>query len=97
MASLARRGSCIAFQTPIGIERELAEKTLVYVPLTDKRLPADRLMVVRRQGPQGEACHRCLSGTGRWPLGNSAKCTKIVHGLWTLIFFFAQRPHDRNV
>jgi hypothetical protein len=50
MASLARRGSCIAFQTPIGIERDLAEKSLAYVPLTDKRLPSDRLMVVRRQG-----------------------------------------------
>lgn len=50
MASLARRGSCIAFQTPIGIEQELANRTLVWVPLTDKRLPLDRLKVVRRQG-----------------------------------------------
>ncbi len=32
MASLARRGSCIAFQTVIGIERELASGALVYVP-----------------------------------------------------------------
>jgi len=50
MASLARRGSCIAFQTPIGIEQELASGTLVWVPLTDKKLPLDRLKLVRRQG-----------------------------------------------
>jgi DNA-binding transcriptional LysR family regulator len=50
MASLARRGSCIAFQTPIGIEQELAGGELVWIPLTDKRLPVDRLNVVRRQG-----------------------------------------------
>lgn len=41
MASLARRGSCIAFQTPIGIEQELQTGTLVWIPLTDKRLPLD--------------------------------------------------------
>lgn len=50
MASLARHGSCIAFQTPIGIERELATGELVWIALTDKRLPLDRLQVVRRQG-----------------------------------------------
>ncbi len=50
MASLARRGSCIAFQTVIGIERELASGALVYVPLADKRLPLDRLKVVARRG-----------------------------------------------
>ena len=50
MASLARRGSCIAFQTPIGIERELANGELVWIALTDKRLPLDRLKVVCRQG-----------------------------------------------
>lgn len=53
MASLARRGSCIAFQTPIGIEQELKAETLVFVPLTDRRLPADRLMIVRRPGRTG--------------------------------------------
>ncbi|MBI2720445.1 MAG: LysR family transcriptional regulator [Rhizobiales bacterium] len=53
MASLARRGSCIAFQTVIGIEQDIAAGTLVFVPLSDKRLPADRLMVVRRQGQKG--------------------------------------------
>jgi DNA-binding transcriptional LysR family regulator len=50
MAALARRGSCIAFQTPIGIEQELAARELVWRPLVDRRLPADRLMVVRRPG-----------------------------------------------
>ena len=50
MASLARRGSCIAFQTPIGIEQELVTGELVWIPLADKRLPLDRLKIVRRQG-----------------------------------------------
>ncbi len=50
MASLARRGSCIAFQTPIGIEQELAAGTLVWIPLTGKRLPLDRLNLVCRAG-----------------------------------------------
>ena len=50
MASLASRGSCIAFQTVIGIERELAAGTLVFVPLSDKRLPVDRLRLVARPG-----------------------------------------------
>lgn len=53
MASLARRGSCIAFQTVIGIEQELAGGTLVFVPLTDKRLPVDRLRLLARQGASG--------------------------------------------
>ena len=50
MASLARRGRCIAFQTPIGIEQELAAGTLVFKPLSDKRLPLDRLKLVGREG-----------------------------------------------
>ncbi|WP_421695860.1 LysR family transcriptional regulator [Aestuariivirga sp.] len=50
MASLARRGSCIAFQTVIGIEQELGTGKLVFVPLTDKRLPVDRLLLVARAG-----------------------------------------------
>lgn len=53
MASLARRGGCIAFQTPIGIEQELADRTLRWIALADKRLPVDRLSVVRRQGIKG--------------------------------------------
>ena len=53
MASLARRGSCIAFQTVIGIEQELAAGTLRFVPLSDKRLPVDRLRIVARHGAGG--------------------------------------------
>ncbi len=49
MASLARRGSCIAFQTAIGIEQELGAGTLVFVPLSDKRLPVDRFRLVARK------------------------------------------------
>ena len=50
MASLARRGSCIAFQTVIGIEQELAAGTLLFVPLSDKRLALDRLRLLARSG-----------------------------------------------
>jgi DNA-binding transcriptional LysR family regulator len=53
MATLARRGSCIAFQTRIGIEDDLAKGRLVFVPLAERRLPPDRLMVVRRSGQVG--------------------------------------------
>jgi DNA-binding transcriptional LysR family regulator len=48
MASLARQGRCIAFQTRIGIEDDLKTRKLVFIPLTDRALPADRLMIVRR-------------------------------------------------
>ncbi len=53
MATLAQRQGCIAFQTPIGIERETAEGKLVFIPLTDRRLPPDRLMLISRQGRVG--------------------------------------------
>jgi DNA-binding transcriptional LysR family regulator len=49
MASLARRGACIAFQTQIGIELEIRSGHLVFKPLTDRRLPLDHLKLVRRQ------------------------------------------------
>ncbi len=65
MAALARQGSCIAFQTPIGIELELAGGQLVWIELADKRLPPDRLTVVCRQGtaarPAVEAFARLVS------------------------------------
>lgn len=51
MAAMARRGRCIAFQTTIGIEQELAEGTLVFVPLANRRVPPDRLTIVHRPGP----------------------------------------------
>lgn len=50
MAALARRGRCIAFQTAIGIEQEIADGTLVFVPLANRRMPADRLTIVHRPG-----------------------------------------------
>ncbi|MCA0431860.1 MAG: LysR family transcriptional regulator [Proteobacteria bacterium] len=50
MAALARRGRCIAFQPSIGIEQEIAAGTVVHVPLSDRRLGTDRLVVIRRQG-----------------------------------------------
>lgn len=53
MASLAKRGQCIAFQTEIGIEQDVAAGSLVFIPLSDRMLAADRLMVVRRPGQTG--------------------------------------------
>ncbi len=53
MAALARRGRCIAFQTPIGIEQEIAEGSLVFVPLANRRIPPDRLTIVQRPGSGG--------------------------------------------
>jgi hypothetical protein len=53
MASLAHRGSCIAFQTSIGIEQEIASGRIIFVPLADRGMPVDRLMVVRRAGKVG--------------------------------------------
>lgn len=50
MAALARRGRCIAFQTRIGIEQEIADGSLVFVPLANRRIPADRLTIVHRRG-----------------------------------------------
>lgn len=50
MSALARRGRCIAFQTTMGIEQELAAKTLVLVSLSDPLLPVDRFTIVRPLG-----------------------------------------------
>ena len=50
MASLARRGVCIAFQTTIGIEQDLEDGTLRFIPLADRPLPPDRMMLVHRPG-----------------------------------------------
>lgn len=50
MAALARRGRCIAFQTAIGIEQEIADGTLAFLPLANRRIPADRLTIVHRPG-----------------------------------------------
>jgi DNA-binding transcriptional LysR family regulator len=46
MRALAREEQVIGFQTRIGCEEELANGTLVFKPLADKPLQADRLCVV---------------------------------------------------
>lgn len=48
MASLARQGGYVAFQTRIGIEDDLARGALTFLPLVDE-LPADELMLVRQK------------------------------------------------
>jgi DNA-binding transcriptional LysR family regulator len=48
MASLVREGRCIAFQSRIGIEDDMRAGRLVFIPLADRGLPADRMMIVRR-------------------------------------------------
>lgn len=50
MAALARQGRCVAFQTEIGIEQQLAAGELKLLPLTDEALPPDRFMLVRQAG-----------------------------------------------
>jgi DNA-binding transcriptional LysR family regulator len=48
MATLALQGRFIAFQTRLGIARQLADGSLAFVPLADAGLPVDRLAVVTR-------------------------------------------------
>jgi DNA-binding transcriptional LysR family regulator len=50
MSALALRGRCIAFQTAIGIEKELSAKSLVLIPLSDPLLPLDRFTIVEPAG-----------------------------------------------
>jgi DNA-binding transcriptional LysR family regulator len=50
MATLARMGICIAFQPVTGIEEDLAKGALVWKPLTDSKLPPDRMVIVCRSG-----------------------------------------------
>lgn len=52
MVDLARRGLGVAFQTRLGIEREIAQGDLAFVPLVDPRLPPRRLLLIGR--PKGE-------------------------------------------
>lgn len=60
MAGLARRGVCLAFQTPVGIERDVAEGKLVFVPLSDRHVPPDRMMLVQRLGLDGNIAARAF-------------------------------------
>ena len=50
MATMARQGRCVAFQTPIGIEQHLASGALKFLPLRDKSVPLDCFMIVRQAG-----------------------------------------------
>jgi DNA-binding transcriptional LysR family regulator len=50
MALMARRGSVVAFQTRIGIEEDLQDGRLVFVPVVQPRLPVDRFSLVTANG-----------------------------------------------
>jgi len=50
MATLARRDGCIAFQTTIGIEDDLRQKSLVLIPLNDRKIPVNRFVVMCEKG-----------------------------------------------
>lgn len=46
MKSLARNGSCVAFQTRIGLEDDLAFDRLLFRPLSDAPLQRDRFAII---------------------------------------------------
>lgn len=48
MVELARRNQVLALQTRVGVEQELAEGSLIFVPLADSRLPNRKLMLLSR-------------------------------------------------
>jgi len=50
MSALVRRSRSVGFLTTVGIERELRDGELVWIPLIDPDLAPDRLMVVARSG-----------------------------------------------
>ena len=50
MSALVRRSRAVGFLTTVGIERELREGELVWIPLADPDLAEDRLMVIARIG-----------------------------------------------
>ncbi|MFO1149239.1 MAG: LysR family transcriptional regulator [Alsobacter sp.] len=50
MATLARQGRAVAFQTAIGIEDDLREGRLVLLPIAQPRLPVDRFVMVSAAG-----------------------------------------------
>ncbi len=63
MASLARLDDAfVTFQTPIGIETDLAAGDLVFLPLTDESLPPEDMALVRQRSrapsPAAEAFFR---------------------------------------
>lgn len=50
MATLARQGQAVAFQTAIGIEDDIREGRLVLVPILQPRLPVDRFVMISALG-----------------------------------------------
>ncbi len=48
MAAMAQEGRCVAFQTRVGIEHHLKSGALTFLPLSDKSLPMDHLMLIRQ-------------------------------------------------
>lgn len=50
MALMARRGAVVAFQTRIGIEEDLREGRLVFLPVAQPVLPVDRFSLVTANG-----------------------------------------------
>ncbi|MVA78062.1 LysR family transcriptional regulator [Agrobacterium vitis] len=52
MVELARRNLGLVLQTRVGVEQELAEGSLVFVPLSDSRLPNRKLMLLSRSAKE---------------------------------------------
>jgi len=48
MVELAKRGQGVALQTRVGVEREVAEGTLVFVPIRDPKVAPRRLLLLSR-------------------------------------------------
>lgn len=76
MAALARDGNCIAFQTEIGIEDDIAAGTLVLVPLVMRKLPLDQFMVVRRSGAKAGLAIEAFLAVARQQLALSGHVRK---------------------
>jgi DNA-binding transcriptional LysR family regulator len=53
IVAATRHGAGVAFQTPVGIERELRDGTLIFVPLVDRRLrpPLLSVLISNRRPP----------------------------------------------
>ncbi|BCH61182.1 transcriptional regulator [Agrobacterium vitis] len=52
MVELARRNLGLVLQTRVGVEQELAEGSLVFVPLSDSRLPNRKLLLLSRSAKE---------------------------------------------
>lgn len=65
MANSAARGLCIAFQTMIGIEQDVLDGSLCFIPLSDRNIPPDRLMLVHRPGLSGHAAATAFLGVAK--------------------------------